>query len=80
MTMTTSERVARMLQDDGTKFYTEDGKSLHELATEAGATAEDHPEKHYLTRYAFADGSAIVASENGWDLEGSEPWSWQNDW
>jgi hypothetical protein len=29
-----------------------------------------------LTRYAFADGSAIVAGEGGWDYEGKAPFSW----
>lgn len=28
-------------------------------------------------RYLFPDGSAIVAAESGWDVEGEEPFSWE---
>lgn len=31
---------------------------------------------HSHTRYAFPDGSAIVAAGDGWDIEGAEPFSW----
>lgn len=29
-----------------------------------------------LVRYGFSDGSAIVAAEGGWDIEGETPFSW----
>src|SRR5690606_32795553 len=73
--MTTAERVARLLGNDGQRWETEDGKTLDELASEAGAHTETHPDKQYLTRYVFPDGSAIVASEGAWDIEGNEPFS-----
>jgi hypothetical protein len=74
--MTTAEQIAAMLGDDGQTWETEDGRSLDQLAEEYGAVTATHPNKHYLTRYLFNDGSAIVASEGAWDIEGSKPWSW----
>ena len=75
--MTTAERIAKILSDDGQTWEDENGRTLDDLATEHGAYTERHPEKHHLTRYVFPDGSAIVASEGAWDIEGAEPWSWR---
>jgi hypothetical protein len=74
--MTTAERIAHLLGDDGTRWETEDGRTLDQLAEEHGAVTTTHPDKHYLTRHVFNDGSAIVASEAAWDIEGSNLWSW----
>lgn len=77
--MTTAEKNAAMLGNDGQTWETTDGKTLGELALAAGAHTETHPEKHYLTRYVFDDGSAIVESEGAWDIEGAEPFSWASE-
>lgn len=68
--------IARQLGDDGQTWETEDGRTLDQLAEEHGAVTTTHPDKPYLTRHLFDDGSAIVVSEGAWDIEGSEPWSW----
>lgn len=77
-TMTTAEKIAQLL-GDGQTWETEDGRTLEEMAKEHDAVITTHPDKHYLTRYLFNDGSAIVASEGAWDIEGKEPWSWTCD-
>jgi hypothetical protein len=74
--MKTAEQIAAMLGDDGQTWETPDGRTLDQLAEEHGAVTTTHRDKPYLTRYLFNDGSAIVASEGAWDLEGSTPWSW----
>jgi len=68
-----------MLGNDGQRWYTQDGRHLYYIATEKGAYIEQHPDKHYLIRYVFNDGSAIVASEGAWDIEGMEPFSWAGE-
>jgi hypothetical protein len=77
--MTIAQQISRLLGDDGTMWETQDGRTLDQLAEEYGAVTTTHPDKHYLTRYAFDDGSAIVASDGAWDIEGSTPWSWAGE-
>jgi hypothetical protein len=77
--MTDAQRLAHLLGDDGQTWETEDGRTLEELAAARGAVVTAHPNRPYLTRYAFNDGSAIVASEGAWDIEGSTPWSWAGE-
>jgi hypothetical protein len=76
---TIAEQISRVLGDDGTVWETTDGRTLEDLAEEHGGVAAQHPDRPYLTRYVFGDGSAIVASEGAWDLEGSTPWSWAGE-
>lgn len=73
--MTIAERVAEMLVS-GDRFTTEDGRSLDEIALEMGANVETN---RHLWRYVFADGSAIVACELYWDVQGSRPWSFAGE-
>ncbi len=73
--MTTAERIARELADDGQRWETEDGRSFDALCEEAGADVTLDRERE-LKRYLFPDGSAIVAGVGAWDIEGSEPFSW----
>lgn len=73
--MTTAERVAQMLGDDGTKFEAEDGRTLDELAEASEARIAKH-ETEELWRHLFPDGSAIVAAPGAWDIEGPTPFSW----
>lgn len=77
--LTTAERIAEKLGNDGMRFETEDGRALDELLDELTEEADGRIIKHEtkeLWRYLFPDGSAIVASPNCWDIEGSTPWSW----
>lgn len=79
MTMLTiAEQVARLMGNDEQRWKAEDGRTLDQVAEDHGVDIEMNPNKPHLTRYVFDDGSAIIAAENGWDIEGSEPWSWQS--
>jgi len=76
MAMTIAEKVSALMGDRGDTFLTEDGRHLHDIALELGATVETN---RHLWRYEFPDGSAIVACELYWDLEGSKPWSFAGE-
>lgn len=71
--MTIAEHVAGLLGNDGTCWQAEDRRSFNQLMVEYGASPTT---RGHLVRYAFPDGSAIVAAEGGWDVEGSQPFSW----
>ena len=72
---TEAERVAAAYCGDGQRFdHPVSGQPLDEYCEAAGGSFE-HTEGLY--RYEFADGSAIVIDDGGWDLEGDEPFSWQ---
>jgi hypothetical protein len=73
--MTTAERIAGLLGDDGMRWETEEGLTFDDLCAEAGAV-RIRDDARELTRYEFPDGSAIVASPGAWDIEGSTPYSW----
>ena len=73
--LTTAERIAELLLNDGMRFETEDGRTLDELTEEAGGHIIKH-ETDDLWRHVFPDGSAIVMSPGAWDIEGSAPFSW----
>ena len=76
---TTAHRIAAVLHDDGQTWETEDGRDLDALCREESAWVEPgQDDQHGNTRYEFPDGSAIVATEGGWDIEGSTPWSWES--
>ena len=85
--MTTAQKVARIMGDDGTVFILPCGCTLDGVAAGRNATREygkgqaipgrSYPLKASDVRYVFPDGSAIV-STNGWDIEGSSPWSWES--
>ena len=73
--MTTAERIAKALGNDGECWESEDGRDLDALADKAGADVTLDRERE-LKRYLFPDGSAIVAGVGAWDIEGDEPFSW----
>lgn len=80
--LTEAERVDKMITGEGQpllgpnyRWHTQDGKHLHDIAMELGATVEQHPHEGY--RYIFPDKSAIVVCRGAWDIEGSDPWSWR---
>ena len=71
---TIAERIAGLL-GDGTCWESEDGRHFDTLCEDAGAHVSFDRERE-LTRYEFADGSAIVAGVGAWDIEGDTPFSW----
>lgn len=89
--MTKAEKVASFLNDDGTKFETENGLTLDDLALKYGAKKQcvepvgkdeyrgvpcSHITSRTIVRYKFSDGSAIVVAGDAWDFEGDKPFSW----
>ena len=84
---TTAQRVAELMGGDGQEFKLPDGRELDEICRDHGAAVErgdghvieglDAPIDPQWTRYAFADGSAIVDCDTAWDIEGATPWSWE---
>ena len=77
--MTTATQISAMFNDNGTTFKAADGRTLDEHAREIGARVEHGTgSQQGNTRYAFPDGSAIIDCQGAaWDIEGSEPWSWE---
>jgi hypothetical protein len=71
---TTAQKVADMLENDGTRWTMRDGVSLGQIAKGEGATVERRGDS---TRYTFRDSSAIVAEVGGWDIAFPECWCWQ---
>ena len=72
---TEAERVAAAYCDDGQRFaHPVSGQPLDEYCEETGGFFA-HPVG--LDRYEFADGSAIVIADGGWDIEGNEPFTWR---
>ena len=86
--MKTAQKVAKIRGGDGTVFILPCGCTLDSVSVAQGATREygkgqtipgrSYPLKTSDVRYIFPDGSAI-ASTNGWDIEGSTPWSWESE-
>jgi hypothetical protein len=63
---TQAEMVAQQLDNDGSRFRTQDGTSLDELCEAARARVVSRTS--HGTRYVFPDGSVIVAMGGGWDI------------
>lgn len=69
--MTTADRIAEQFEI-GSRWELEDGTRLIDVL-EAEAERQERREDDAITIYCFADGSAIVATEEGWwdTLEGA---------
>lgn len=67
---TQAQRIAALLGNDGMRRESVDGRTLDELAREAGARAIRGEDRHCdSTRYEWPDGSAIVDSHgSAWDF------------
>ena len=50
--------------------YNDAGEMIYTAGSRSSHIADD------LVRYAFPDGSAIIASGDAWDFEGKTPFSW----
>ena len=73
---TIAERIAEQLGNDGAEWQTADGVSFIDLI-EKYTPWHERDDVRELTRYVFADDSAIVAGVGAWDVEGKKPFSWQ---
>lgn len=75
---TAAEQIAEQFGNDGQNWRDDDGAHLDYVCTEHECYVDGYrsTENRDLFRYEFADGSAIVTSPAGWDIEGSEPFSW----
>lgn len=90
--MKTANLIADQFGNDGMVFSLPDGTEIEAACVSAGATLERgrtwYDENGAMStyadptgdvyRYAFSDGSAIVISGDAWDIEGSEPFSWES--
>ncbi len=89
---TTAQNIADMFDNDGRRFETETGKTLDTvcrdfLARVSYARHDTESDGEYIeesangiveiVRYEFIDGSAIVEAGDGWDIEGTAPFTWQ---
>ena len=72
--MTDAMKLSDMFGNDGTNWTSSDGRTLADVADEMHALFE---RKGDLNRHIFPDGSAVVVSEGGWDIEGDTPFSWK---
>jgi len=75
--ITIAERVAEQLGNDGQQWKTAQGVSFLDLIEKFYWNRQERDDVRELTRYEFADGSAIVAGVGAWDVEGQEPFSWK---
>src|SRR5262245_33891980 len=77
--MTTAEKIAERLGNDGLNMETKVGTALDELAREERARIEKGEEHNYGSRrYTFPDGSVITTSGgNAWGLGYRDCWCWQ---
>ena len=83
--LTTAEYDAQASGNDGQRFtHATSGQSLEDACLNEGADVEYQEREGNgaviagtPTRYVFTDGSAIVIAGECWDIEGSEPFSWE---
>ncbi len=72
--MSTAETIAAAFDNDGSRWTSNGGQGLDEACFDALAAVSRDGSR---IRYRFPDGSAIVSAPGGWDVEGSEPFSWR---
>jgi len=72
--LTQAEKIAALLHGDGGQWKSDAGTSFVELCERYGASRERRGD---IFRHVFPDGSAIVEAPGGWDLEGTEPFTWR---
>ena len=71
--LTTAQRVAAEMGQDGSRFTGYNGVDLDEICDRLGGELiEVHAS---LGRYQFADGSGVIISEDSWDLA-LDPMCW----
>ena len=65
--MTIAKRLTEMCGGDGQKWVAPDGRAVEEIWRPNSARIEEDRRRGTM-RYAFGDGSCIVATEDGWDI------------
>ena len=75
--MTTAEKIAELLGNDGQRWESKNGVEFADLCEQHGAIKEVNIIRT-MWRHEFADGSALVEGEGGWDIEGEWFFSWQS--
>jgi hypothetical protein len=77
---TSAEDIARQMGHDGTRWRTDDGRTLDGLVQTFGGTVQHRPGRSSDEwRAIFPDGSAITASGGAWDIGYPECWCWQGN-
>jgi hypothetical protein len=77
---TAADAIARQLGHDGTRWYTEDGRTLDDLVQEHDGMVENRDWRHSPDWKAiFPDGSVITASGGAWGIGYPECWCWQGN-
>jgi hypothetical protein len=77
---TAAEAIARELGHDGTRWRTDDGRTLDDLAQEHDGMVENRDWRYSPDWKAiFPDGSVITACGGAWGLGFPECWCWQGN-
>lgn len=79
-TKTTAQQVAREMGDDGSRFTSPEGFSLHQTCRDHGA--EVYRDERGNRSYRFVDGSAIAACGAAWDVVHADCtclWCWAGE-
>ncbi len=77
---TAADAVARLLGHDGTRWRTEDGRTLDDLVQEYDGMAENRDWRYSPDwKAVFPDGSVITACGGAWDIGFPECWCWQGN-
>ena len=75
---TTAQQIAAKLGNAGLTWRAGEESTLRDLCLRHRSKNETQKvDNHRSYRMSFDDGSAIVVCERGWDIEGSEKWSWK---
>ena len=67
-TMTTAQHISALYGDNGQSWTREFAGREFTLDEDVADTAETHRERNGAAKYRFADGSAIIVTQEGWDL------------
>ena len=76
MNKTTAEQIAEQFHNDGQRWNTDDGIPLSHICEAEYPTTDRRADS---TRYTFADGSVILATDGGWDLGYAGCWCWEGE-
>jgi len=81
-TMNTAHQIAKKFSDDGQIFTNKESVDINDILGEEAKKVSflDHDSREHrdpngiklVERYEFQDGSAIIVSGDGWDIEGFE--------
>ena len=72
--LTIAQSISARFDDDGQNWIDFAGVELEDVLDEL--TRRESDRLGEKARWELADGSAIVIAGDGWDIEGSTPFSW----